>query len=280
MRNVTKQRMMKIIEQKIQGKKNEETCEDGIVTTNNFIAVIDGSTSKSPIQISSDMKNGRYAMMSVSHYIKTIAPDISCEEFCKGITAFFQEIYRKNHFNLSELKDKPIQRITASTAIYSDIRKEIWMIGDCQCLVNGTLHENNKPAELVNAKKRSLFIHRKLQEGASVSDFQENDLGRAYILNDIIDSCMMQNITYSVIDGFPVCMEKVKIIRVHENDEIILATDGYPFLHNSLKESENALQELLDNDPLCISQHLATKALMKGGHSFDDRAYIRFIASE
>ena len=51
---------MRIIEQKLVGKHTQETCEDGIVVTDNFIAVIDGSTSKTKIQLNSGMKNGRY----------------------------------------------------------------------------------------------------------------------------------------------------------------------------------------------------------------------------
>ena len=54
---------MKIIESKIVGKKSQETCEDGLVITDDFIAVIDGSTSKTPKHLNPEMKNGRYAMM-------------------------------------------------------------------------------------------------------------------------------------------------------------------------------------------------------------------------
>ena len=37
---------MKIIESSIIGKKSPAACEDGMVVTDDFIAVIDGSTSK------------------------------------------------------------------------------------------------------------------------------------------------------------------------------------------------------------------------------------------
>ena len=61
---------MKIIESSIIGKKSPEACEDGMVVTDNFIAVIDGSTSKTPKHLNPDMKNGRYAMMLISEYIR------------------------------------------------------------------------------------------------------------------------------------------------------------------------------------------------------------------
>ena len=57
---------MKIIESSIIGKKSSEACEDGMVVTDDFIAVIDGSTSKTSKHLNPDMKNGRYAMMLIS----------------------------------------------------------------------------------------------------------------------------------------------------------------------------------------------------------------------
>ena len=67
---------MQIIEQLIIGKHSQETCEDGIASSNDFIAVIDGSTSKSPVQILPDMHNGRYAMLLVADLIQKTAVKI------------------------------------------------------------------------------------------------------------------------------------------------------------------------------------------------------------
>ena len=49
---------MKIIEQFIEGKRSQKECEDGIVVTPDFIAVIDGSTSKSQYRHSLWRSNG------------------------------------------------------------------------------------------------------------------------------------------------------------------------------------------------------------------------------
>lgn len=61
---------MEIVERNMVGKKSQEACEDGIVVTDDFIAVIDGSTSKTPTHLSPDMKNGRYAMVLISEFIR------------------------------------------------------------------------------------------------------------------------------------------------------------------------------------------------------------------
>ena len=88
---------------------------------------------------------------------------------------------------------------------------------------------------------------------------------------------MTQNIDYPVIDGFEIPTSKVKGVKVNDDcGEIILASDGYPFLKPTLEDSEMALSRQLADDPLCIGTFKATKGLMDGNVSFDDRCYVRF----
>ncbi len=56
---------------------------------------------------------------------------------------------------------------------------------------------------------------------------------------------------------------------------IILASDGYPLLKNSLEASEQALHHILENDPLLFRLYKATKGVQDGHVSYDDRAYIK-----
>ena len=77
---------MNVIEKSIIGKKSQEACEDGLVVTDDFIAVIDGSTSKTPKHLNPEMKNGRYAMMLISEYIRQeLKADALADDFCQGI---------------------------------------------------------------------------------------------------------------------------------------------------------------------------------------------------
>ena len=93
----------------------------------------------------------------------------------------------------------------------------------------------------------------------------------------MIETMKSQNITYSVIDGFPIPIQYVKTIALEShNNTIILATDGYPFLMPTLNESENALARQKEIDPLNIGTFKATKAFTAGNNSFDDRTYIKF----
>ena len=151
------------------------------------------------------------------------------------------------------------------------------MVGDCLCIVGGTLYDNPKPQEAPLAEERARYLERAIAGGMAVSAIQADDPGRKHILNNLMESCKKQNIDYPVIDGFDIPLDKVRIIDACDCDQdIILASDGYPFLKPTLAESENALAAQLDSDPLCIRSFKATKGLASGNNSFDDRCYVRF----
>lgn len=289
---------MKIIESSIIGKKSPEACEDGMVVTDDFIAVIDGSTSKTPKHLNPDMKNGRYAMMLISEYIREeLKADASVDDFCQGVTAYiYNKVYEKLGVE-ERLKEHPEERLTASAILYSRTRNEVWMVGDCQAIIDGKLYENGKPYEQEIARKRVELI----EQGLSPAE------ARKQIVPLLIKAMLSgQNQTYTVIDGFPIYREGVKVVSVSDSSsvqdsvpasdsvpcsdsvsasgtisvsssEIVLASDGYPFLKPTLAASEATLAEQIANDPQNIHSFIATKGIVEGNKSFDDRTYIRFV---
>ena len=307
---------MKIIESSIIGKKSPEACEDGMVVTDDFIAVIDGSTSKTPKHLNPDMKNGRYAMMLISEYIREeLKADASVDDFCQGVTAYiYNKVYEKLGVE-ERLKERPEERLTASAILYSRTRNEVWMVGDCQAIIDGKLYENGKPYEEKIARKRVELI----EQGLSPAEARKQ-------IEPLLIKAMLsgQNQTYTVIDGFPIYREGVKVVSVSDSSsvqgsvsssdsssvqdsvsssdscsvqdpvscsgsasasdtipssssEIVLASDGYPFLKPTLAASEAALAEQIANDPQNIHSFIATKGIVEGNKSFDDRTYIRFV---
>mgnify|MGYP000417773903 FL=1 len=289
---------MKIIESSIIGKKSPEACEDGMVVTDDFIAVIDGSTSKTPKHLNPDMKNGRYAMMLISEYIwEELKADASVDAFCQGVTAYiYNKVYEKLGVE-ERLKEHPEERLTASAILYSRTRNEVWMVGDCQAIIDGKLYENGKPYEQEIARKRVELI----EQGLSPAEARKQ-------IEPLLIKAMLsgQNQTYTVIDGFPIYREGVKVVSVSDSSsvqdsvpasdsvpcsdsasasdtipssssEIVLASDGYPFLKPTLAASEAALAEQIANDPQNIRSFIATKGIVEGNKSFDDRTYIRFV---
>ena len=200
-------------------------------------------------------------------------------EFCKGVTAAIASKYGRRHREL--YAKHPEERLTASCIVYSRLRREVWMIGDCQCLIGENYFDNPKPSEAIMAEKRANIILRCKEckhEGLETTEsLLEHDIAREAILPQLIEEMKNQNVTYSVIDGFPIPRQKVRVIPLDFSKwTIVLASDGYPFLHPSLEESERALAEQRKRDPLNIDTFKATKAFKKEFNSFDDRAYIRF----
>lgn len=277
---------MQIIEQYLCGKHSPDSCEDGIVVTNHYAAVVDGSTSKTNHQFRPGTRNGRLCMQLVTDFIRSLDGDLSMEEFCEGATRKVRYVYADAL--LPQLKEKPEERLCASAVVYSALRNEVWMIGDCQCLIDGRLYENNKPYEQVLANKRAALFPQMTDEHPDmvVSDAEGNrfighDFARDTILPELKAAMKGENRSYAVIDGFPVFMPGVRRINLDDRQthEIVLASDGYPFLLPTLRESEDALAKQLHDDPFCINTFKATKGLMKGNMSFDDRAYLRLFAS-
>lgn len=275
---------MKVIESKIEGKKSPESCEDGLVVTADFIAVIDGSTSKTPHHLSPDMKNGRYAMVLISEYIQhELKPESTVEDFCEGVTSYiYNKVYRQQGIE-EQMQAHPEERLTASAILYSKAKNEVWMVGDCQAIIDGKLYENNKPFEDIVARRRVELI----RQGFTPQEARKT-------IEPLLIQAMLegQNKTYTVIDGFPIYQKGMKVVSLNasqknvETDvadslplptkEIVLASDGYPFLKPTLTESEEALAHLLAYDPQCTHEFIATKGIVVGNKSFDDRTYIRF----
>ncbi len=241
------------------------------------MAVIDGSTSKSRFRINPAMTNGRACMLLVKKYISEMPVDISFNGFCKGVTDNVRNGYKAADCDFSLLENHPEERMTASVTVYSDYRKQVWMVGDCQCLINGRLYENPKPYEERLAAKRAEHLKHALVNGLSIEEARTSDPGRAAIVDELRASCKWQNALFSVVDGFDIPLEKTKVIDIDDlTSEIVLASDGYPFLKDTLAESETTLAALLRDDPLCIGSFKATKGWMSGNRSFDDRSYVRF----
>ena len=225
-------------------------------------------------------------MKLVSNYIRRMPKNTTCEAFLRGVTAYVRKHYKKSM--LQRLAEHPEDRLTSSVVVFSRLCREIWMIGDCQCLVsplnsqfsilNSQFIDNPKPYEAELAAMRAKEVERLLNEGHTADDLCRNDIARPVIIPRMIETMRNQNITYSVVDGFPIDRQHVRTITLDfQPYEIVLASDGYPFLHPTLEESEAALQHQRQHDPLNIGPHFqATKAFHPDFNSFDDRTYIRF----
>ena len=134
---------MRLISSFIQGKTAAaDRCEDGYVSTPHFAAVVDGSTSKAAVAGTSlpskpSKTGGRLAMETVCGIIKTLSPSATLHELVGQASAALRTLWPEG------AEREAASRPTCSAVVYSACRREVWMIGDCQCRFGGITHTNN-----------------------------------------------------------------------------------------------------------------------------------------
>ena len=88
------------------------------------------------------------------------------------------------------------------------------------------------------------------------------------------------SIGYDVLDGGDIHTDHVRVFYVRPGDRVVMATDGYPELFDTLEETENHLKDAVKKDPSCTGLLRGTKGIRKGDQSYDDRAYVAFTVEE
>ena len=168
----------------------------------------------------------------------------------------------------------------AGAIIFSIARKEIWNVGDCQCIINNTKHLHEKEVDRIYSQKRAEILENAIKNGATQEELLINDIGREAILSQLKTQHQYANkecnLGYAVFNGTPIPESMITTYKLSEGDTIVLASDGYPVLCDSLEESEELLQRELTENPLCYRGYKSTKGLQPKNFSFDDRTYIRF----
>jgi hypothetical protein len=281
---------MRIVEHLLIGKYGTtDRCEDGSIVTDSFVAVVDGSTTgvigdsaaTEPVPTA-----GRIARDEICRAIEHLAPGETARAAFIRLNEAIRDRCRADGV-LEAARGNPDVRPAAAVLVYSVHRSELWSVGDCTALVDGRLIRTESPLERIAAEARSVVLQAALTEGATEADFALSDPGRAAITPIIEAARRFRNnpripeYCHLAVDGFfPESLEP-RVIPVPRNTrEIVLATDGYPWVKPTLSESEEELSRLLAEDPLCFRRFKATKGRYQGTISFDDRCYIRIDASE
>lgn len=273
---------MEVIEEFIKGKyKKQELCEDAIVVSENFIAVIDGVTSQE------NSIKGKALGKIISNILKNIIPTIpgkySCEEAINYLNEKILEEYKKEEI-YDLIKDDPRKQPAASVVIYSKFYNQIWMIGDCKALYGNNTIDNELEVDIMYAKLRKILIEYLLETGYTEDELLEDDITRKFIDETTKRQPLIRNkrfygrYDYVSIDGFnKLDMELIKIVDIPKDvTEIAFCTDGYRKIFATLKECEEYNKHVEEEDPLCYKEYLYERGFVKNQESYDDRAYIRF----
>lgn len=261
---------MTILEQFIKGKKqNPELCEDGLFINDNFIAVIDGVTSKSNT-LFNGKAGGRAAMEKTKEFLSTADADSTPEQLFNGINDAVRGLY----------DGTPTGEAAVFAVIYNIKQKKIQSIGDCQYLINGIHHTDEKIFDKIVGDARALALELARLDGESDENLLSNDIGREFIMPLLKKQHLLANSSskygFAVLNGTPFDTSKILTFDVKENDTIIMASDGYPEIFDTLEKTEERLKEIINKDPLCDTDFISTKGIVPGNTSFDDRTYIKF----
>lgn len=274
---------MTVQEYQLVGKEeNPLTCEDDVIITDAFVAVVDGATSQVR---SSEKSPGLKAVNCVREALEGMPGDIDAIECFERLNSSIADIYREEGV-YEKAKKYPEYRSSAAGIIYSRFRSEIWLIGDCQGLIDDRVVADWKGADSLLSDVRAMYLESEILKGKSIDELRAKDTGREYIRELLIRQKLFQNsgsdspYAYTVLDGFLTDAQgAVRIYSVPETcKRIVLASDGYPSLKPTLLESERVLHEIISADPLCFRDFKSTKGVYSGNVSFDDRAYVRLEA--
>lgn len=265
---------MQYIESFIKGKSPDESkCEDVIVKTDAFVAVIDGVTSKYEV-LFDGKAGGRFAAETIAETIKGLDEKVTALQAFNAINDALIE--KTKLYNAESGK-----HLQACAIIYSKYRKEVWNYGDCALMINGERYSHSKVIDDIMAGLRAFVIALYLKDGGNLDGLYSKDVGREAILPFAKNQTAFANedgyFGYPVLNGTKINENYIKIYKVSEGDLVVLASDGYPKLFSTLEESEKHLEYILKTDPLSIGENMQTKLMVKGNISFDDRAYVSFI---
>ncbi|MCY1137174.1 hypothetical protein OWR29_04125 [Actinoplanes sp. Pm04-4] len=264
---------MEIVEQFVAGKTGDpEVCEDAIVVTAGHAAVIDGATDLSGRRYEG-RAGGWWAMAACRDAIRQLPSGIDAYTAVEALTS---ELAARLPPELPA-----IERPCASVTLYSRARREVWQIGDVGFAYAGLPPAIGQPRKLVDqiaASFRAAVLATEFAAGNLSPDrVVADDPGRLAARALIGRQGVLRNTTgpygYAAIDGRPV---PPSLVVVHPLPAavggLVIASDGYPSIGETLAATESELAASLRTDPWCLA---GTKGVGPGQLSFDDRAYLR-----
>lgn len=274
---------MKIIETMLCGKFDQQRCEDSLFVSDDFVAVIDGVSSKTDFRFEGKT-TGKLASEFVVETLKTLPREAELPELLNAINQRFARFYEDvPAFPPEEREDCGLQAVCV---VYSAYRRTIWQIGDCQVLVDGMPYANVKKSDAVICAMRGLMLDiLEMRDGETrIAEHDKEVLDLLFpwmVAVSAFANDPKARYGYCVLNGQEIPLQMVNTIPLEAGEhEVVLASDGYPCLEPTLKQSEQGLEKLLRDDPQGRCLFASARSLGEGQKSFDDRTYIRFLIEE
>ena len=257
-----------ILEQFSCGKAKTGYSEDRVVASNHHFGILDGS--RGPVYAGADVIT---AMLDEARaYMESMPAEISFFALIEALS----EMARKH----KQIAGFDNLRTSGGFVfcLYSDHFGEIWRIGDCKFRNRGTENSVFWNSEEICAKARALKIDALLLEGLEPEAIMARD-----DYDHLIDDLLVHEASFLNRENHPFSFGAINGQTVpkvyHERfpakaGRLIITSDGYPRVLDSLDACETELSRLLVIDPLCIAENLQCKGLGPDRHSYDDRALI------
>lgn len=258
----------------------DELCEDVVAATDAFAAVFDGSTDVSGRRFDG-VTGGRLAALTAADALFDLAPDAEVHQAVEHLSARLAD----RNF-LDEPRPLPTGRDRPSTAmlIFSHQRRELWRIGDSGFAIDDHVDLPDKPIDHLAYGLRAAYLHALIAGGADPAELTESDPGFELLKPVYVAQRNLTNRTvpygYGALDGSSVPERFIECIPVPDDARrLVLVTDGYPFIHDTLQATEQALAELTARDPLGITDWPRPLGVGPIIDAFDDRAWIELDLS-
>jgi hypothetical protein len=266
----------KILEQFVEGKLDSRVCEDLIVVTNDFAAVIDGASDESGARFAGK-SGGKFAADVIAYTIEHLPIATTSRGFADALTDAVASAVRSEVGALGPDTRWP----TASVVCCSAQRQEVWRVGDCNVVVGGRQLPGAKRVDEAAYSFRAAVNAAARERGMTLAEIVKQDPG-AKAARPLFDA--QQHLAnkpgpwgYGCINGHRVPKAYVEVYGIPVGATVIMTTDGFPIVHPTLMESEQALTELMRRDPAAIGELWPMgKSTKPGAKAPDDRAYLRF----
>ena len=264
---------MKIIESFVLGKQGRaDRCEDGWVVTDAYAAVVDGSTSKLPPAEAAQRpkSGGRQAMEITLEAIRRLPPQATKDEALSLLTAALRREMPPGALERAE------RRLTCSAVVYSAARREVWMVGDCQCRFGGRTYTHPKAVDAVLTRIRCDVIaylgkDRQDADRLGVHPLEGYTDHGAGILNHKIIRAAGEDIIFNSFGKDAICL----------SDELYAALikgmrENYAFIYKSESTGITARQSEQMAKAVGEAYEFAIDDL-KGGKGVLDKIYFPYI---
>lgn len=268
---------MEVLETFVRSKTGDhQHCEDVIAVTDHFVAVFDGASDVDR-RTYDGVSGGRLAAETAARAVSGLPADADMDQAVRQLS---EALAARNALG----EDLPLQpgvdRPATTLLVYSPYRRELWRIGDSGFAIDGAVSLPDKPVDELAYGLRAAYTTALLAGGAEAAELTVEDPGFELLKpfyraqRNLVNRVVPYG--YGALDGSDVPAGFVECIDVpREAEELVLVTDGYPFIRESLEQTEADLAALIERDPLGIREWVRPAAVGPALEAFDDRAWVR-----